>query len=146
MPKPKLSDAEKSALREELKKRLAGGQTASKVQQELGAKFKVSPETVRYHGKQLAERDGAAKRKRAKPGRKPQGVRKAKRALAPSTDLRGLIRRYDPQALERAAKASKLLRELQAERERSTNLQVELRTSKRVAAKLDRQIKKLVRP
>jgi len=154
MAKPKLSTEEKAALREQLQKRLKAGEQQSKVLEDLGSKFKVSPETVRYYSKQLAGPDGKPTRGKAetKTGVK-KAARRPKRRTAASkkngrgqvSSLQAVISNYEPRELERALKASKLFKELQTQRERTRSLQIELRGSKRAAAKLERQIKRLVR-
>ena len=112
MARKKLSDAQRSAVRKEILKRLGAGESRSSVGRGLSKKYGVSTVTIRWYIKSLK---GAVRN-----GRGP--IR-----------LLDLVKNVSEDGLNRALAAKKLFRELQAkieETERLRRAEVQLRKSR----------------
>ena len=155
--KHKLSGGAKEKLRAELKALLAKGKAAWSSLVELGKKYRISPETVRWHLK--AVRGGAP----------PARTRKVRKEKAPSTQtkthaspLNGVARasagllvvaeRYGEEGLRRAIRAARLLprwksklRKLRQLRRAEASVQRSIRAISVQAADLGRKIKSLTK-
>ena len=168
MPKTKLTQEKRAALREEIKRGVKAGTPQARIFENLAKKYGVSPETIRYHLNGLSKKTHPKPKKSMAQGSpravgapwKGKAPRKAKRAAprparetsvkAASHGLAKLriadaVKGLTAKDLERALEARKLLPELEASRASALGLRAKAREADRHAARLGRQFKNLVR-
>jgi hypothetical protein len=168
MPKPKLTEEKRAALREEIKRSVKAGTPQARIFDNLAKKYGVAPETIRYYLKGLKKKTRPEPKKRIAQGSpkavgapsKGKAPRKAKRAAphparktsvkAASNGLANIrvadaVKGLTTKDLERALEARKLLPELEASRASASSLRAKAREAEVHVARLERQFKKLVR-
>jgi len=171
MPKTKLSEEKREALRGDIKRGVKGGSPKARIFEALAKKYGVSPETIRYHLNGLTKKARPTPKKRtagaspkaakgAATATKKKALQMAKRAAArparktsvkaASNGLANLrvadaVKGLTTKDLERALEARKLLPELEASRASASSLRAKAGEAERHAARLERQFKKLVR-
>jgi len=151
MPKPKLTDEQKSALRAELRNRLKRGQPQADIKRALAESFKVSPESIRWYLKQASAGRGAANGRKQSKGKVRGAGRRAKtgakgirRTGGRQPRLIAALQTLPESTLKRILAAKRLQPRLDAERERATALRAELRDTERRARRLERKVARLL--
>lgn len=170
MPKTKLTEQKRAALRGEIQTGLKAKILQVRIFEDLSKKYGVSPETIRYHMKRLMKKARPEPKKRmsqaspkaakavgAMKGKAPRKAKKAPSRPARKTSAKatsnglGTLRVSDAvkgltaKDLERALEARKLLPALEASRASAVDLRTKARQAERQTARLERQFKKLVR-
>jgi len=170
MPKTKLTNERRDALRKEIARSVKAGTPQAHIFETLSKKYGVSSEAIRYYLKALSKKAGLkakkgaaqASPKAAKPvkagkgkaSKNPKSVVKpqARKARAKFTS-RGLaalrisdaVKGLTAKDLERALEARRLLPALEASRASALSLRVKAKEAAAQAARLERQFQKLVR-
>lgn len=170
MPKNKLTDEKRDALRQEIKRGVKAGTPQARILETLSKKYGVSSEAIRYYLKALTKKTGLKAKKAAvkgaPKGAKPVKVGKGKASKSPKSIVkpqarkarakftsRGLaalrisdaVKGLTAKDLERALQARNLLPALEASRARAESLRAKAREAAVQAARLERQFRKLVR-
>jgi hypothetical protein len=169
MPKPKLTPAEKSSLRKELKAKVAAGVSRSEILKTLSKKYGISSEGMRYYLKGESTGKKAPKAKKENRGSKsemaPKSTKKAakgpakKRSPSPKATSNGhaaglpaILKELSEKHLTHLLAAQKLVPALEASRRREGELRDgvrrlgrELRAESAKARKIHREIKRLAR-
>lgn len=170
MPKTKLTEEKRAALRGEIQSSLKAGTKKARIFENLAKKYGVTEETIRYHLNGLSKKARPEPKKRmaqgspkagkvvgATKGKAPRKAKKAAPRPARKTSVnatsKGLgtlrvadaVNRLTAKDLERALEARKLLPRLEASRANAASLRAKAREAEAQAARLERQFKKLVR-
>jgi hypothetical protein len=115
MAKHKLSSGAKEKLRTDLKDLLAKGKAAWSSLVELGKKYRVSPETVRWHLKTVRGGTRGARLAKIQKQKPPSSQSKKTTAsslngiVGASVGLLAMAERYGEEGLKRAIRAARLL-------------------------------------
>jgi hypothetical protein len=171
MPKPKLTEEKRAALRGDIQRGVKAGTPQARIFENLAKKYGVASETIRYYLKGLNKKTRPEPKKRPAGGapkaqkaagtptkkKAPRPAKKAAPRPAMKTPVKvtsnGLaklriadaVKGLTAKDLERALEARNLLPELEASRASALGLRVKAREAEHHAARLERQFKKLVR-
>lgn len=161
MAKRKLSEAQRVAIRKNIRTKIAAGEPQAEILRTISAQYKVSPETVRWYLKSSS--NGAHSHR---PGPKTRSKRSGKKGAAAraktfpkrrasangkSHGLLDLVRSVTTEGLKRALAAKKLLPRLEAKIAEKLRLEglakkvrKALRAAESQAARLQRRVRRLV--
>lgn len=142
MTTPKLSDAQRTQIRSEMKKRVAGGDSTAEIVNSFAKKYSISTATARYYLKSIVGKNGTPRKaEKAAPRPSRNGHASGLRKLAETLTTADLKRIVAAQAvlpkLEAAQKRRAALEE-QADR-----IQKDLKAAERTAEQLERRVKSL---
>ena len=162
MAKRKLSEAQRVAIRKNIRSKISAGEPQAEILRTISAQYKVSPETVRWY---LKSTSNGARARRPGPKAPSNGAQKrvasALRAKAASKrkhsangkshGLLDLVRSVSEEGLKRALAAKKLLPRLEAKIAQKLHLEglarkvrKALRAADAQAARLKRKVARLI--
>jgi hypothetical protein len=136
MARKKLSESQRKAIRKEILKRLAAGQSRSSIGRLLARKYSVSTVTIRWYVKSL--KGNAPVSSASLPGVSIRGSRR-------SVQLLDIVKTVSQEGLTRALAAKKLFLQLQAklaESEKLRRAEQEVRKSLQILMASARQLEK----
>lgn len=129
MARKKLSDAQRSAIKKEILKKLAAGASRSSVGRQLSKKYGVSTVTIRWYIKSLKGNAGA----RTAPAARSRS----------SMRLLDIVRNVSEEGLARALEARKLFVQLQQKLAESEQVRKSLEIITATARKLEKKLHRL---